>query len=402
MRIPFAIAAGTLFMAAALLSGCRGLVASEPPRLADPPRLLAAGTPAELDAAVDAARVVCVGEIHDQRPHHDVQYDVLARMAARPGPLLLGMEMFQRPVQQHLDDYVAGKIDLLEMLRRTGYYSNEGWKYDHTFFSPMWRLCRERGIRIVALNPDGAINRKVGRQGLDALSPEERKGIAADVDLMNWVHRERVLAVFMGGAHRMPPDRLELLYEAMTVWDETMAESAVRALDQAGPDSRMLIVAGSQHVQEYTGVPGRITRRMPGVDPLTVICRTVGQVEDDLAPQNLGHFVVLTPPDGVPEAPRLGVGLDDKMKVTEVAADGLAARHGIGVGSVLRRASVPSGDLVELRDTTDLKYALAESNVRGGSILLYGDRPDGKPFAITVDLRPRPAPAAPAAPAAKP
>lgn len=374
--------------AAPSLAACASVNAPRALPLAPPPRALVEKEPSALDAAVDAARVVCVGELHDQRPHHDFQRDVLERMASGGGPLLLGMEMFQRPVQQHLDDYVAGRIDELEMLRRTEYYTR--WKFDHTMYAPLWRFCRDHGVRIVALNPDGPINSKVGRTGLASLTPEERAGVAAEVDLTDAEHRRRIMAVFENGAHQMPPERLAMLYEAMTTWDETMAESAARALGEAGPSSRMLIVAGSQHIQEFTGVAKRLARRVPGLEPLVVVCRVAGNDDDEgVAPSALGHFVVRTPENPLGEAPRLGIGIGADgapRRVTQVAPGGIGAWIGLRAGDELESVAVRGGPRVAFRDATDLRWALAENHFSGTPMVLVWSR-DGATTVKEFDVR---------------
>src|SRR5262249_53997499 len=154
----------------------------------------------DVEASVAASDVVFFGEEHDDRAQHEYEAWLLAELydsnqAQGPrGPLLLGMEMFQRPFQQALDDYVAQRIDEREMLRRTEYFSR--WSFDYTFYAPLWRFCREHGIRVVALNADQAISRKTGREGIGALTGDERSQVAADIDLGNAAHRARILAMF--------------------------------------------------------------------------------------------------------------------------------------------------------------------------------------------------------------
>ncbi len=92
-----------------------------------------------VEEAVAASGLVFFGEAHDDRAQHEYEGYLLATLydseTAQGGarPLLLGMEMFQRPFQGPLDDYVAGRIDEREMLRRTEYFSR--WSFDYTFYA---------------------------------------------------------------------------------------------------------------------------------------------------------------------------------------------------------------------------------------------------------------------------
>ncbi len=346
------------------------------------------------------ARIVAVGEFHDDPVHHAYQAEVLRVMAdaaARDGaPLLLGMEMFQRPFQQPLDDYVAGDIDELEMLRRTEYYTR--WRFNHTLYAPLWRLARERGIRVVGLNAERDIVRKIGRKGLDSLSAEERSRIAADIDLGVASHRKRILDVFSGGTHPMPEERLNHLYAAQTTWDETMAESAAQALTAAGPDARMLIVAGSMHIQERDAITGRLHRRIGGEPPLVVVLRTVTpEPREEAADDVLGdHVVRLAPVDKLVPA-RLGVKLEDAeeggVRVTEVTDGGAAAQAGMRAGDVIVRFSGKISELAEIRDTAALRYWLDYVRPPAGRVIIW--RRDGRDSAVSIQFEPPEPPAHP-------
>ena len=312
--------------------------------------------------ALRSVDVTYAGEAHDQLAHHAYELRMLQELTAagqRDGtPVLLGMEMFQRPFQRHLDDYVAGRVPEREMLRRTGYFDR--WSYDHTLYAPLWQHCREHGVRIVALNADRDVTRVVSRGGgLDALTPQQRAVLAAEIDLGVEAHRERVMAVFRSGAHPMPEEALQGYYAAMTAWDETMAESAAQALVEAGPGARMLVVAGSQHVQEFTGIPDRVSRRLPGTSRAVVVLRTLGSEEAGSPPDAaLGDFVVRLAPVAAPPPTRLGVMLRDEplpegLLVTGLVAGGNGARAGLLVDDVVQWV----GD-ARITDMTDLRYAL--------------------------------------------
>jgi uncharacterized iron-regulated protein len=320
-----------------------------------------------VEAAVAASDLVFFGEAHDDRAQHEYEGWLLATLfdseAAQGGarPLLVGMEMFQRPFQGPLDDYVAGRIDEREMLRRTEYFTR--WSFDYTFYAPLWRFCREHGIRVVALNADAAISRKTGREGLAALTGDERSQVAAEIDLGNAAHRERIVGMFSGGAHKVPDDRLQKLYEAMTLWDETMAESAATALAAAGPGARMLVVAGTGHIDSGTGVPDRIARRVPGLRRTIV----VGDYPEEGAPTSItrdgDEFTVPFVRQEPPPAPKLSVMFDTTptpsgMLVQSVVAGGTAEQAGVKAGDVLARlGGAPVTDMSDVRYVVDACHA---------------------------------------------
>ena len=349
---------------------------------------------AGLERAVRSVRVVHAGELHDDLAQHRFQLELLRTMvddARRDGgaPVLLGMEMFQRPYQAHLDDYVAGRIDECEMLRRTEYFTR--WKFDHTYYAPLWQFAREHGVRVVALNAEASIVTAVRMGGIAKLTPEQRAGIAAEIDLSVPAHRERTVGVLQR-VHPMPEEAMQTWYEAMTTWDETMAESAARALEAAGPRSRMLVVAGSQHVQEWTGIPDRITRRMPEVDSIVVVMRTEGRFDPAEKGRELGDFQGVLGPVAGQAQRRLGGGRGGAaepqgLRVESVAEFTSAAVAGIAVDDIVTHVGGrPVTDIV------DLRYVLERASI--GDTLPVRLLRDGRPVVVQLTLHPPPPPPA--------
>ncbi|MDF1530466.1 MAG: ChaN family lipoprotein, partial [Sedimenticola sp.] len=80
-------------------------------------------------------RVVYIGETHDNYSHHNAQFEIIAALKAQGADLAIGMEMFQRPFQKYLDDYIAGTITETEMLRKTEWYDR--WVYDYRYYRPI-------------------------------------------------------------------------------------------------------------------------------------------------------------------------------------------------------------------------------------------------------------------------
>src|SRR5206468_12576555 len=70
-------------------------------------------------------KIVYVGEEHDKFSHHRVQLEVLRGLYQQTPKLAVGMEMFQRPFQKALDDYIAGAIRSEE--RRVGKECRSRW-----------------------------------------------------------------------------------------------------------------------------------------------------------------------------------------------------------------------------------------------------------------------------------
>src|SRR5207253_7723673 len=104
-----------------------------------------------------------------------VELEVLPSLHRQSPKLAVSMEMFQRPFQKALDDYIAGAIDERTFLRRSEYFKR--WNIDYNLYQPILNFAREHRLPVIALNAPSEIVDKVAKGGLDSLSKEDRKSV---------------------------------------------------------------------------------------------------------------------------------------------------------------------------------------------------------------------------------
>jgi aminopeptidase N len=126
------------------------------------------------------ARLFYIGERHDQYAHHANQLSLIKLLHEKHGKIAIGMEMFQRPFQQALDDYTNGLIDERTMLVRTEYFKR--WRFDYHLYKPILSYARKHNIRIIALNAPVEATRKISQSGLNSLTKKEREHTSHQVE----------------------------------------------------------------------------------------------------------------------------------------------------------------------------------------------------------------------------
>jgi uncharacterized iron-regulated protein len=290
-------------------------------------------------------RVVFVGERHDRYEHHLVQLEIIRRLHAIHPRLAIGMEMFQQPFQQVLDDYVAGSLGEQDMLRRSEYYQR--WRFDFRLYAPILRYARANQLPVVALNLPAELTQKVGRNGLDSLTAEERAQLPAEIDRSDSAYEQQLREVFE--LHPGNGRSFDNFIEVQLLWDEGMAQQAADYL-AAHPDDHMVILAGSGHVARGSGIPRRLARRLPASSAI-VLNGWDGALEPGLA-----DFILMPQPRVLPPSGKFGLLLEAQSTVPVVEAcmpDSPCTRAGLQRGD--RFLSI-DGEPIE--DITDLRLAM--------------------------------------------
>ncbi len=277
-------------------------------------------------------RIVYVGETHDQFSHHTVELEIIKGLYRRGRKVAIGMEMFQRPFQKAMDDYIEGKTDEREFLKTTEYFKR--WGFDYNFYRPILQFARAEKIPVVALNVKQEIAEKVFRGGLDSLSEEEREFLPFQMDFSDPVYKERLKKVF--GEHEdFKTKNFDFFYQAQILWDEAMSESIDKFL-RTHSTHQMVVLAGSGHLAYGSGIPKRTARRN-GYDYAIVL--NDAELEKDIA-----DYVLL--PEKIPgvTSPKLMVFLLDEKGRVEIT--------GFPHGSISEKAGMKVGDVILSIDHT--------------------------------------------------
>ncbi|MFC1602298.1 ChaN family lipoprotein [Pseudomonadota bacterium] len=272
-------------------------------------------------------RVIYVGEAHTTYGHHLSQLEVIRRLHEIDSNIAIGLEFFQQPFQQYLDEYIAGTLDEKEMLRKTEYYLR--WVYDFRHYKPILDYAKEHAIPLIALNIPKEITRKVGAEGMDALTDEEKAKIPDDIDESNSLYKKRIKDIFYQHPHGEGRS-YEKFMQVQLLWDEGMAERAAEYLKK-NPEKRLVVLAGIGHLEDGTGIPQRVNRRVPVESSIVLPADSV-----EVRP-GVGDFLLYPEDAKLPPKGRMGIVLarGEKSIVSGVLPGSAAEKAGMEKGDVI-------------------------------------------------------------------
>jgi uncharacterized iron-regulated protein len=187
-----------------------------------------------------AARLVVLGETHDNTEHHRHQSEILAAMLRAGRSPALVVEQFDTEHQAALDAARARGERDPERIADAGRFDRKGWRWQD--YRPLVELALANALPILAAN----VSREQARAIIRAGAPAEGLG-ASSPALRAALERDLI----EGHCGARPPDAvLAGMTEAQRARDARMA----KALESAGERGAVLI-AGAGHARRDRGAP---------------------------------------------------------------------------------------------------------------------------------------------------
>ncbi|MEG4800151.1 ChaN family lipoprotein [Microcoleus sp. ARI1-B5] len=239
---------------------CSSVATAEPTANPQPPQTY---TNQEILQQLLKAKIVYLGETHDSAADHQAQLKIVREMQRQNGKIAIAMEMFQRPFQSAIDNYLGGKLTEEQLVEQTEY--DRRWRFPWEYYAPILRLAALNQLPVLALNTPSEVTRKVAAQGLESLTAEDKKHIPpiSEIRTDNAEYRQILLEVFQQHqkAAQGNSTAFERFLQAQVLWDETMAEKIAQFV-KANPDYQVVVLAGKGHIMYGYGIPSRVERRL--------------------------------------------------------------------------------------------------------------------------------------------
>ena len=247
-------------------------------------------TPDQIAAEASKVDFFFLGEQHATAAHQQMEAKMIRALAAARRRVIVGFEMITRPKQDVLDLWSLGSMSEPQFLQEVDW--EHEWGYDYGFYRSVFDTVRELHAPAVALNVPRDWVHAVSKTGYGGLSTSARLQLPVDLYLGNKDHR-KLFDALMGG-HSMEGVTLDNLYAAQVLWDEGMADTALKYIERApnDPSNMFVVIAGAGHVMYKQGINYRITRRRGGKG-LTMV-----MIESDTpvtVSRSIADFVYVSP-----------------------------------------------------------------------------------------------------------
>lgn len=209
--------------------------------------------------------IIFFGEFHDDSIIHKIQSDFFAEFIKLNPRTALSMEMFERDVQNILNDYLNGKITEEEFLK-----NSRPWPDYKKFYRPLVELAKEHNLPAIAANIPrkyAAMYANDGMSAIENLPSDERKFVTSSMTIKDDEYMQKFIETMTGNFgeknKKLTPNQENLIllyYGAQLIKDETMAESIVNFY-RANSDYKIVHINGDFHSNNYLGTVQKVFER---------------------------------------------------------------------------------------------------------------------------------------------
>ncbi|MBF0138343.1 MAG: ChaN family lipoprotein [Magnetococcales bacterium] len=237
----------------------------------------------DLLARMGEARVIYLGEKHDNPTQHQLQREIiqnLVEMGKRPA---IGLEFFSRAQTSWLLNFTEAKQSPMkgsaaesshaslshegESLRqRLGWEQRPEWD----FYYPLILVARHKKLPVFGADLPQGMRFHITRVGMSGISPVER----ALIPSTGFVHEDyrQLMQKQLSEAHcgAAAPDLLDRLYATWVARNDTMAASITAMLKELPSSEPIVMILGAGHVARDMGVLERVAHLNPGVRQLNL------------------------------------------------------------------------------------------------------------------------------------
>jgi uncharacterized iron-regulated protein len=249
-------------------------------------------TVAQVADVLAGADVIILGEVHDNKRHHQVQAELVA--ALQPRAVVWEM-ITQEQAEALTPQILQNPAETARVLE----WEASGWP-DFTLYAPVFKRAA-RAMQFGALVPR-AQSKEALQLGVANHFGAKAQQFGLDQPLPVAEQATREAEQMANHCNALPDHVLPMLVDVQRLRDASLAAAAKRALEQIG--GPVVVITGNGHARLDRGLAVYLQRALPGV-----VIRALGQMEEGATQ---GQFdVVLSAPTVQRPDPCLGFAKSD-------------------------------------------------------------------------------------------
>lgn len=219
-----------------------------------------------LRAVAQGARLLLLGEVHDNADHHLLQARLVRMVTATGRRPAIAFEMIDETRQAAIESIPEGERSNPEAYREAVRWDGSGWP-DFALYRPVFEAALEARLPVIAANLPRARVREASRKGLGALPAAVRKRIERQGPLP-----PDVLAEFreeMSESHcgELPESMLDPLVLGQRARDAQLAQ----AIAEGSTADGAILITGSGHARLDRGVASYLAGEELAQGPVVAI-----------------------------------------------------------------------------------------------------------------------------------
>ncbi|NBC95510.1 MAG: hypothetical protein GVY27_04040 [Deinococcus-Thermus bacterium] len=244
----------------------------------------------ELEAALETARFVVLGEKHDNPRHHVVQAELVEHLGATGTLDAVAFEMLPRDAQIDVVAHVQNGGDAAGLAEAVG-WGELGWG-PWTWYGPIADAALRHGATIVAADLTRDDARAIYQSGFDALDADFVARTGLDEPLAEAEREARVQAMVDAHCGHDLGRMADAMVEVQRARDAMLAERLAKLTDTG----RGVLITGNGHADTEQGAPVVLDRLHPEATTISVGLKEVRPDWDGVPDEDFAHdYVWFTP-----------------------------------------------------------------------------------------------------------
>lgn len=211
---------------------------------------------------IEPYKVIFIGDHHSEGDLHKKIAGLISSLSQSGFTIHLANEWFYPSDAEVLSAFTNQETNETEFLERIKWEKRLKY-YDYNSFKPIYEAVKEYQGRLYGINLSKMQKKHISEQNLSEMNKEELL-FYESLDLNVSPHQELVMP-YLSHCHAPKKDEsligcTKRMYRVQVAWDSKMALESYNLSQKLKEKEKLLVFAGSMHIQNHLGVPLRFAR----------------------------------------------------------------------------------------------------------------------------------------------